>query len=156
MSQDEPAGAPAFRTHAPGRTLAELTIGDSASVTRTLTQDDIDAFARISGDDNPAHVDPDWAASSVFKARVAHGVLTAGLVSAALGTELPGPGAIYLSQTLKWTAPVYPGDALTATVTVSAIDQQKGRVTLDTVVQRGEQTVLVGEAQVMPPREGGS
>lgn len=141
----------AFPTYGPGRTVDQLAVGDSASLERTFTQDDIDAFARISGDDNPAHVDAAWADASIFGGRVAHGVLTAGLISAVLGTKLPGPGSIYMSQTLKWLAPVKPGEALTATVTVREIVGGK-RVVLDTVVTRGDDTVLEGEALVMPPR----
>ena len=142
-----------FPQHPEGKTIDELAVGDSASLTRRLSQGDIDAFARISGDDNPAHVDEAWAAQSSLKGRVAHGLLTAGLVSAVLGTELPGPGAIYMSQTLRWLAPVRPGDILTATVTVKEIIAEKGRVVLDTVVSRGEHVVLVGEALVMPRRD---
>lgn len=136
-----------------GKTIDELGVGDSASLTRRLSQADIDVFAQISGDDNPAHVDEAWASQSPFKGRVVHGVLTAGLVSAVLGTQLPGPGAIYMSQTLRWLAPVRPGDVLTATVTVKEIIAEKGRVVLDTVVSRGEEAVLVGEALVMPRRD---
>lgn len=140
-----------FRTHAPGKTVAELSVGESAELTRRFTQEDIDAFARISGDDNPAHVDAEWAEASPFKGRVAHGVLTAGLISAVLGTQLPGPGTIYMSQTLKWLAPVRPGDELTARVTVKDIGE-RGRVTLETVVERSGEPVLTGEALVLPRR----
>jgi 3-hydroxybutyryl-CoA dehydratase len=145
------APAPAFRRHGPGRRLDTLAVGDTASVTRVISQADIDAFARISGDDNPAHVDEEWAAASFFEGRVAHGMLTAGLISAVLGTELPGPGSIYLSQTLRWLAPVRPGDTLTATATVREIDRERNRVVLDTVVEREGETVLTGEARVMAP-----
>lgn len=147
----EPA-RPAFRLHPPGKSIDELSVGQCASVARQITQDDIDAFARISGDDNPAHVDPEWAARSRLGGRVAHGMLTAALVSAALGTLLPGPGSIYMSQTLKWLAPVRPDDMLTATVTVREIDEERGRVVLETVVERAGEPVLVGEALVKPPR----
>jgi 3-hydroxybutyryl-CoA dehydratase len=140
-----------FRTHPPGKTLAELSVGDSASLTRRFTQADIDAFARISGDDNPAHVDATWAESSPLGGRVAHGMLTAGLVSAVLGTMLPGPGSIYMSQTLRWLAPVRPDDLLTATATVTEVVAEKGRVVLETVVTRDGEVVLTGEALVMPP-----
>jgi 3-hydroxybutyryl-CoA dehydratase len=142
---------PPFRVHPPGKTLAELSLGDSASVTKRISQADIDAFARISGDDNPAHVDAEWAATSRLGGRVAHGMLTAGLISAVLGTVLPGPGSIYMSQTLRWVAPVHPDDLLTATATVKEILAEKGRVVLETVVVRDGQTVLTGEALVMAP-----
>ncbi|MGD9571643.1 MAG: MaoC family dehydratase [Thermoleophilia bacterium] len=145
-----------FPEYPPGRTIDQLAVGDSASVERSFSQDDIDAFARISGDDNPAHVDAAWAEASIFGGRVAHGVLTAGLVSAVLGTKLPGPGTIYMSQSLKWLAPVKPGDVLTATATVAQIIPDKNRVVLETVVRRGEDVVLSGEALVMPPRGSGS
>ena len=148
-----PAAEPAapFRAHPPGRSLAELSVGDSASVTKRISQADIDAFARISGDDNPAHVDAGWAAGSRLGGRVAHGMLTAGLISAVLGTKLPGPGSIYMSQTLRWVAPVRPGDLLTATATITEIVAEKGRVVLETVVTRDGEPVLTGEALVMPP-----
>lgn len=142
----------AFPTYDPGRTIDQLAVGDSASLERTFTQDDIDAFARISGDDNPAHVDPAWADASIFGGRVAHGILTAGLISAVIGTQLPGPGSIYMSQTLKWLAPVKPGEALTATATIREIVAEKGRIIMDTVVTRDEDVVLTGEALIMPPK----
>lgn len=141
-----------FPTYGPGLTIDQLSVGQSASFTKTLSQDEIEQFARISGDDNPAHVDDAWAAASMFGGRVAHGVLTAGLISAVLGTRLPGPGTIYMSQTLKWLAPVRPGDELTATATVREIVAEKNRVILDTVVEVDGKTVLTGEALVMPPK----
>jgi 3-hydroxybutyryl-CoA dehydratase len=135
-----------------GRTIADLAVGDSASFTKRIEQSDIDAFARISGDANPVHIDEEWAEESFFKGRIAHGILTGGLISAAIGMQLPGPGTIYLSQTLKWLAPVRPGDELTATVTVREIVAERNRVVLDTVVTRGDDLVLTGEALVMPPK----
>jgi len=140
-----------FRTHRPGKSIEELSVGDSASVTKLVTQADIDAFARISGDDNPAHVDAEWAAASRLGARVAHGMLTGSLISAVLGTKLPGPGTIYMSQSLRWVAPVFAGDRLTATATVAEILPDKGRVVLDTVVSRDGEPVLTGQALVLPP-----
>ena len=130
----------------------DLRLGMRETLMRTVMDEDVVGFARISGDDNPAHVDAEWAARSPFEGRVAHGMLTAGLVSGVLGTLLPGPGSVYMSQTLRWLAPVRPDDVLTATATVTAIDAEKGRVTLETVVTRGEETVLTGRALVMPPR----
>ena len=97
-------------------------------------------------------MDAAWAEASLFGGRVAHGVLTAGLISAVLGTQLPGPGSIYLSQTLKWLAPVQPGDALTATATVREIVAEKNRVVLETTVVKAARTVLTGEALIMPPK----
>lgn len=141
-----------FPTYGPGKTIDQLSVGDSASFAKTISQEEIESFARISGDDNPAHVDAAWAEASMFKGRVAHGVLTAGLISAVLGTKLPGPGTIYLSQSLRWLAPVRPGDHLTATATVREIVAEKNRVILDTIVEVDGTTVLTGEALVMPPK----
>ena len=101
------------------RVFDEIAIGDSASVTKTVTLDDIALFSVISGDINPAHLDADYAAGDLFHHIIAQGVLTAGLISAVLGTKLPGPGTIYLGQDLKFRAPVSPGDTITATVTVT-------------------------------------
>ena len=140
------------RTYPAGRTIVELAVGDHASFTRRIEQSDIDAFARVSGDRNPVHIDEEWANASFFRGRIAHGILIGGLISAAIGMQLPGPGTIYLSQTLKWLAPVRPGDELTATVTVREIVAERNRVVLDTVVMRGEDLVLTGEALVMPPK----
>ena len=140
-----------FPTYPPGKTLDELSVGDTASFTKSISQQEINEFARISGDDNPAHVNEEWSSTTRLGTRVAHGMLTAGLISAALGTALPGPGSIYMSQSLRWVAPVYPGDELTAVVTVKKIDKAKKRVVIDTVVERDGTPVLTGEALVMPP-----
>ena len=144
------AGGP-VRAVPAGRTIAELAVGDAASMTKVISQSDIDGFARVSGDANPVHLDREYAEASFFKGRIAHGVLTAGLISAVIGMDLPGPGTIYLSQSLRWRAPVRPGDRLTATVTVKEIVAEKNRVVLDTVVSRDGEPVLTGEALVMPP-----
>jgi 3-hydroxybutyryl-CoA dehydratase len=152
MTLAPPRRADAAPAYPAGRTIAELAIGDSASFSKRIDQADIDAFARISGDANPVHIDEQWAEESFFKGRIAHGILTGGLISAAIGMQLPGPGTIYLSQTLKWLAPVRPGDELTATVTVREIVAERNRVVLDTVVTRGDDLVLTGEALVMPPK----
>lgn len=142
-----------FRTHPPGRTIDQLAVGDSASVTRTFTREDVEAFARISGDDNPAHVDDDYVGITGRRGRVAHGMLKAGLISAAIGTGLPGPGTLYLSQSLRWLAAVRPGEELVATVTVREIVPERNRVVLETVVTRDGEPVLTGDALVMPRRE---
>ena len=144
------AGGPA-RVRPRGRTIAELAVGDEASMSKVISQSDIDGFARVSGDANPVHLDREYAEASFFKGRIAHGVLTAGLISAVIGMDLPGPGTIYLSQSLRWRAPVRPGDRVTATVTVKEIVSEKNRVVLDTVVSRDGEPVLTGEALVMPP-----
>ena len=101
------------------RTFDEIAVGDTASLTRTLTADDIQLFAAVSGDVNPAHLDPVYAETDMFHRVIAHGMWGAGLISAILGTELPGPGAIYLGQSLRFTRPVGVGDTITACVTVA-------------------------------------
>lgn len=130
-------------------------IGQSAQRARTVTGEDIRQFAQITGDSNPVHLDADYAAGTRFGGCIAHGVLSAGLVSAVLGMDLPGPGSIYLGQQLKFLRPVYPGDTVTARVTITRLDGEKRRAVLDTVCinQKGEQ-VLAGEAtMLLPPEE---
>lgn len=136
------------------RTFDEIAVGESASVARTLTSDDIALFATVSGDVNPAHVDPDYAATDMFHKVIAHGMWGSSLISAVLGTELPGPGTIYLGQSLKFLKPVVPGDTITATVTVTARDEAHHGLTLDCrcTNQRGE-AVISGEAHVKAPSE---
>jgi 3-hydroxybutyryl-CoA dehydratase len=125
-------------------------VGTRASFTRTITDAHIKAFADITGDDNPVHLDPEYAATTRFGERIAHGILTAGLISAVIGTQLPGLGAIYLQQQLKFTAPVRCGDTITATAEVIAVRAEKRILTLATQCtnQRGE-VVIAGEAVVM-------
>lgn len=136
------------------RTFDELAIGDTASIERTLTMQDIQLFALQSGDVNPAHIDPAYAQSTRFEGVVAHGMWGGALISAVLGTRLPGPGTIYLGQSLKFLKPVHVGDTLTVSVTVSARDEAHHRVTLDCrcVNQHGE-VVIEGEAQVVAPTQ---
>ena len=124
--------------------------GEQASVTKTITAADVEAFADLTGDRNPLHVDEAFAARSRFGGRIAHGLLTAGLLSTVLGMRLPGPGGIYVSQTLRFRRPVYIGDAVTATAEVVAYDADRRRLTLKTTCtnQRGE-TVLDGEAVLL-------
>ena len=134
------------------RTFDELTIGESASLMRIVGRDDIDLFATVSGDVNPAHLDAAFAATDMFGHVVAHGMWTAALVSAVLGTRLPGPGTIYLGQDLHFHRPVAPGDTITVTVTVREKRPEKRVVMLDTrcANQRGEE-VLSGTATVIAP-----
>ncbi|PZP31606.1 MAG: enoyl-CoA hydratase [Roseateles depolymerans] len=136
------------------RTFDQLQVGESASLTRVASEQDIGLFAALSGDVNPAHMDPAFAAGDRFGHVIVHGMWTGALVSAVLGTELPGPGTIYLGQELRFSRPVSPGDTITATVTVLSKDEAKGRVSLDTrcVNQQGE-VVLSGQALVLAPRE---
>lgn len=124
--------------------------GQHAAITRTITASDIETFAHLTGDLNPLHLDEGYAARTRFRGRVAHGILTAGLISAVLGMHLPGPGGIYLSQTLRFTRPVRIGDAITASAEVIAYYPDRRRLTLRTTCtnQRGE-TVLDGEAVVL-------
>ncbi|MFY9619616.1 MAG: MaoC family dehydratase [Pyrinomonadaceae bacterium] len=124
--------------------------GDTASVTKTITQDDIEKFAELSGDRNSIHLDQNYAKGTRFRGCIAHGMLTSSLISNVIGNELPGLGSIYLSQNLKFVAPVFPADTITARVTVTSVRPDKPIVTLTTVCtnQRGE-AVVKGEAVVL-------
>lgn len=135
------------------KTIDTIQIGDSASFTKTVTETDVIMYAGVSGDFNPAHIDAEHAKSSMFGQRIAHGMLSASFISNVLGTQLPGPGTIYMGQELRFVKPVYIGDTVTATCTVSERIPEKNRLKLDTVVknQRGE-TVITGVATVMPPK----
>jgi len=130
-----------------------LTVGDTAEVSKTITDEDVRAFAELTGDRNPVHLDEEFAARTRFGRRIAHGMLGASLISTVLASELPGPGSVYLSQTLRFTAPVFLGDTITARVTVKHVREDKPVVTLETVCtnQRGER-VVEGEAVVLVPR----
>lgn len=136
-----------------GYYLEDLEIGMSAIYTKTVTDADLVLFAGVSGDINPVHVDQEYAETTMFEGRIAHGMLTASFISAVLGTRLPGPGCIYISQTLKFKAPVRPGDTVKAKVTVKAVELERGRVTLDTVCTVAGKPVLEGEAVLMVPRK---
>lgn len=136
-----------------GKTISQLELGQKASMRKTITEADVSAFAQISGDTNPMHLDKEYAAKSMFKERIAHGMLTAGLISAVLGTQLPGVGCIYLSQSLKFLAPVKLGDTIEAEVEVIEKLEEKNRVRLRTVCRnQSGQVVIDGEALIMPPK----
>jgi 3-hydroxybutyryl-CoA dehydratase len=142
--------------------MRDFEVGRRAEVTKTITDDDVRTFARLTGDFNPLHVDDAYAAASRFGRRIAHGMLTAGLVSAVLGMHLPGPGGIYLTQSLKFARPVYPGDTITALAEVIAFDAERRRLRVKTLCtnQRGE-PVLEGEAVLLVdlpavPNRGGT
>ena len=136
-----------------GKTIKELNIGDKASFQKTITETDVYLYAGITGDINPAHINETVAKEGIFKERIAHGMLTAGLVSAVLGVQLPGPGSIYLSQDLRFTAPVKFGDTIEAIAEVIEIIEEKNRVKLSTTcVNQDGVTVLTGTALIMPPR----
>ena len=131
--------------------IDQLQPGMSASLAKTVTEADIILFAGISTDVNPAHLDEEYAKNTMFGGRIAHGMLSAGFISAVLANKMPGPGTIYLSQTLKFKAPVRPGDTVTATVTVKEVNVAKNRVTLDTVCTVAGKVVIEGECMMMPP-----
>ena len=134
-------------------TIQEMKIGDHASVTKTVSETDVYLFAGITGDLNPAHTNEVAASKTMFKTRIAHGMLGAGFISAVLGMYLPGPGTIYMGQELKFTKPVHIGDTVTATATVEEIILEKNRVILDTtVVNQDGGVVIKGKATVMPPK----
>lgn len=137
-----------------GLYLDELSVGQSAEFTHVVGAGDIEAFAAVSHDTNPVHLDDAYARTTTFGGRIAHGMLSAAYISAVLGTRLPGPGAIYLSQQLRFRRPVKIGDPVTARVTVKAVDDKKAHVTLETVCQVNGKTVVDGEAVVMVPRRG--
>ena len=133
------------------KTIDTIQLGDSASFTKTVTETDIILYAGISGDFNPAHIDSEHAKDSMFGQRIAHGMLSASFISNVLGTQLPGPGTIYMSQSLKFLSPVHIGDTVTATVTVTSVDERR-RATLDTICTNQDGVQLVkGEALVLLP-----
>jgi len=131
--------------------IEDLEIGMTRHVEKTIENYDILAFAEISTDHNPVHLDDEYAADSIFGGRIAHGMLTAALISAVIGEQLPGHGSIYLSQNLKFLAPVRPGDTVRAEVKVADIQHARRRVTLDCACRVGDTTVLKGEALVLAP-----
>ena len=132
----------------------QLQAGQTASFSKTITEHDVYTFAGLSGDFNPAHVNEVEAQKGMFGKRIAHGMLSAGFISTVLGTQLPGPGTIYMGQELRFTKPVFFGDTITATVTVAELIPEKNRAILDTVCtnQNGE-VVIKGKATVMPPKD---
>lgn len=136
-----------------GITIQEMKLGDSASVTKTVTETDVYLFAGITGDLNPAHVNEVEASKGMFGHRIAHGMLGAGFISAVLGMYLPGPGTIYMGQELKFTAPVRIGDTITATGTVSELNLEKNIAKIETVCTNQDGKVVIkGMATVMPPK----
>lgn len=127
-----------------------LKVGDTDSLTKTITDDDIRAFADLTTDHNPVHLDDEFARTTRFKRRIAHGMLSAGLISAVLANKLPGTGTVYLSQSLNFVAPVYPGDTITARVIVTKVREDKPIVTLETVcTNQRDEPVIRGEAVVL-------
>ncbi len=137
-----------------GKTIDQIHVGDQASVSKTISESDVYLYAGITGDLNPAHVNQAYAEKTFFKTRIAHGMLSAGFISAILGMHLPGPGTIYLHQTLTFRAPVKIGDTLTARVEVIEVIESKNRIRLQTVCENQEGVVVLdGEALVSPPKK---
>ena len=136
-----------------GLTIDQLEVGQKASFTKTVTEADVYNFAGVTGDFNPAHMNEEYAKKTAFKTRIAHGMLSAGFISAVLGTKLPGPGTIYLNQDLRFTKPVQFGDTITATITVDELIKEKNRAILKTVcINQDGDVVVEGTAKVMPPK----
>lgn len=131
--------------------IEDIEIGMTRSVSKTIGDREIGLFAELSTDHNPVHLDDEYARQTIFEGRIAHGLLTAALISAVIGEQLPGHGSVYLGQTLKFRAPVRPGDRVEASVSVTAIDHGKRRVTLDCRCRVGDTVVLEGEALVLAP-----
>ena len=136
-----------------GKTILEMKVGDFATFTKTVSESDVYQFAGVTGDFNPAHINAEFAKASVFKERIAHGMLSAGFISTVLGTRLPGPGAIYIKQELSFLAPVKIGDTITAKVEVTKVLEDKNRVILKTIcTNQSGKDVVDGEAVMMPPK----
>ena len=134
----------------------DLAVGQAATFSKTVTEADIVLFAGVSGDTNPVHLDAEYAATTIFKGRIAHGMLSAGFISAVFGTKLPGPGAIYVSQSLKFKAPVRIGDTVTARVEVVALAPEKKFATFKSQCLVGGKVVIDGEATLMVPTRPGN
>jgi len=138
-------------TAAKGVFFEDLSVGQEASLSNTVSEANIVAFAEISGDRNPVHLDADYAATTMFKERIAHGMLSAAYISAVFGMKLPGPGAIYMSQTLKFKAPVKIGDTVVTTVKVAELMPEKRRARFECVCIVNDKPVVEGEAMLMVP-----
>jgi 3-hydroxybutyryl-CoA dehydratase len=135
-----------------GLFLEELTVGQTAMFGKTVTEADIAAFAGVSGDTNPIHLHDGFARTTRFGQRIAHGMLSGSFISTVIGTKLPGPGAIYVSQSMNFMAPVMIGETITAVATIIGIDDRRRRVTLKTECLNGDKVVIEGEAVVLVPR----
>lgn len=136
-----------------GKTVQEINIGDTASFTKTVTEYDVYSIAGVTGDFNPAHIDSEFASETSFGKRIAHGILSIGFISTVLGTQLPGPGSIYIHQSCDFKRPIFIGDTITSTVEVTKKDEERNRVWLHTYCKNQRQELVVdGEAIMMPPR----
>jgi 3-hydroxybutyryl-CoA dehydratase len=132
-------------------TIDDLNPGMSESLARTVTERDVELFGEVSGDRNPVHFDEEFARRTVFRGRIAHGVLSLAYVSTVLGMQMPGPGTIFLSSSARFKAPVRIGDTVTTVCTVREVLKEKRRVTFDCICKVGDTVVVEGEAVVMPP-----
>ncbi|MFP6730519.1 MAG: MaoC family dehydratase [Alphaproteobacteria bacterium] len=137
-----------------GYAMEELDVGMSAIYSKTVTESDINLFCAISGDTNPLHLDHEYAATTMFGGPIAHGMLAASFISTVIGTKLPGPGCVYISQNCRFKAPVRAGDTVRARVTIVEIDRKRRRVKLDTVCTVGDTVVIDGDAKVLVPPRG--
>lgn len=131
--------------------INEIEIGMSESYSQTISESDVKAYAGISGDRNPVHMDEEYAEKSRYKKRIAHGMISSSFFSALFGTKLPGPGCVYVNQSLNFKRPVYIGDTVTAIITVTKIDEIKNRVYFDTVCKVKNKTVIDGKAELYIP-----
>ena len=137
-----------------GKTIEEMKIGDTAEFAKTVSESDIYQYAGVTGDFNPAHINEEYASNTFFKTRIAHGMLSAGFISNVLGNQLPGPGAVYIHQSLNFKAPVRIGDTIKAVVEVIHLETDKNRVTLKTRCLNQEGTVVIdGEAVLSPVKK---
>ncbi len=156
MSLDQSSAGltPAFdSSELDGYAIEDLEVGMTAVYSKTITESDINLFCAISGDTNPLHLDHEYAATTMFGGPIAHGMLPASMISTVIGTKLPGPGCVYVSQNCRFTAPVRAGDTVRARATITAIVAARRRVMLKTVCTVGETVVVDGDAEVMvPPR----
>ncbi len=146
-----PGFAPVRPEELHGFYFEDLTIGQTAVYSKTVTEADIVAFAGISGDTNAVHLSEKFAETQMFGGRIAHGMLSASFISTLIGTKLPGPGALYMGQSLKFLAPVRAGDTVDTRATVKSLNAEKARVILDTVCFIGDEVIIEGEAMIKVP-----
>jgi 3-hydroxybutyryl-CoA dehydratase len=155
--RDKPVAlVPNFGAELHGHYLEDLKLGMTAVYSKTVTDADIMAFAGVSGDTNPLHLSDDFAKTTMFEGRIAHGMLSASFISTLIGTRLPGPGAIYMGQSLKFLAPVRPGQCVNTRATVTDINHEKARITLHTQCMVGDEVVIEGEALIKVPTRNGN
>ena len=129
--------------------LEDLKVGQEAIMSKTVTESDVVLFSGVSGDNNPVHISEEFAKNTLFKRRVAHGFFTASLISTVIGTKLPGPGSIYLKQSLQFIAPVYIGETINVKVKVKSIDLSKKKVIIETFCEKNKKKILEGEAEIL-------